>query len=392
MPVNISLVSMKIRFRLLWKGFTRTYTSVPPDIRFVVSCAAVAAGIGLPFLFWRYDYGWWGTARLLFVYGAAYATAAFLLFGAYIAIRTVGLLGSGTSIAATLITIREYVISSMRTLFILYCASACMIFFGITFFSSVSFERFSQTTLAVAALETVENMPFAFSIGASSVFADVPVIETIIRGGYLQTVGWLVVTWFVLGVIAQRSARKLLVAQVAAFVIAIPIWMAVPTGSPQMLYQQSILGAAHTIEPEILLHGVSESTAHVLEILAETWRFNPNMYIPASALPSMHSVWAILLWWYSRRVGLWWSGPMTIIALGSLIGTVYYLQHFFIDIAAGMVLAAVAIALASRIVGESSDGGWYQLFDDIRTDIEKLWKRVRLDVQNRFVRTESKTL
>jgi membrane-associated phospholipid phosphatase len=71
--------------------------------------------------------------------------------------------------------------------------------------------------------------------------------------------------------------------------------------------------------------------------------------LPTSTIPSAHIFWASIVGYYLFRTKKWLGWITLPVLLASSFGTVLLAQHYFLDIPAGMAVAAIAIWLAEGI-------------------------------------------
>lgn len=169
----------------------------------------------------------------------------------------------------------------------------------------------------------------------------------------------LIIASVILSYIARDRFRELLVAFCVGILVMIPIWLMIPALSPQdrfidnvyalpMPSQIAIAVANYHPQPEIVafLQSIRNGKADL-----------PAM--PTSTFPSAHVFWATLAGYYLFRAKTWrrWLGWIALpFLLASTFGTVLLAQHYFIDVPAGLAVAAFAIWLAHDITSSASHG------------------------------------
>jgi hypothetical protein len=136
----------------------------------------------------------------------------------------------------------------------------------------------------------------------------------------------------------REAAEQFIVANAAAFVISFPIFTMMPAIGPWVGSSFAGSAAQKACEASIVaLHGGSK-TAVVVGVVC---------------FPSFHVIWAMLSAW-----SLWAIPSLrvagAVMALLVVVSTVTTGWHYFVDVLAGLVVAAVALAIARWIVEPTS--------------------------------------
>ncbi len=156
----------------------------------------------------------------------------------------------------------------------------------------------------------------------------------------------LITAGIILSYIALERFRELLVAFSVGMLFMVPLWLAVPALSPQDRYINNIY---HLPDPPQLALAVQNyhpqpELADFLQSVRVGKASLPSL--PTSTIPSAHVFWAALAGYYLFRAKRWLGWVALPFLSASTFGTVLLAQHYFMDIPAGLAVAALAIWLA----------------------------------------------
>ena len=152
-----------------------------------------------------------------------------------------------------------------------------------------------------------------------------------------------------LAYVSRRHFRELLVAFSLGILIMVPLWLTLPVLSPQDRFINNVYQLPQP--PQVALavesyHPSPQISAFLTAARAEKANLPA---LPTSTIPSAHVFWAALAGYYlfhARRVFGWIALPFLI---ASTFGTVLLAQHYFMDVPAGIAVAALAIWLAHDV-------------------------------------------
>lgn len=138
-----------------------------------------------------------------------------------------------------------------------------------------------------------------------------------------------------------------------AFVVCFPFWIIFPVICPAQMYLSNILH--QPLSPSIAqaISTSSPSPYLVSEVLkyVKEWTDMSGKRLAVSTFPSMHTIWGILLAYsiimvVPKRKYKWIITSIAVlIALLNTLGTVYLLQHYAVDVLAGIIMAIVVIKI-----------------------------------------------
>lgn len=159
--------------------------------------------------------------------------------------------------------------------------------------------------------------------------------------------------------------------------ISLPFWYIFPATSPVIAYlhPSSEIDIPSDISPVLNDYQPNEALQKFFEIRTES---SPDG--PYTTIPSMHIAWVTVLIFYA--IAAW--RPLAIIGIPyfflNIISTVYTLQHYTADIVAGLIVAALAIAITKRIKPEK-EKSIALIIAVIQEDTLPIKKRLRLLAQ-----------
>ena len=163
----------------------------------------------------------------------------------------------------------------------------------------------------------------------------------------------LIVAGIILSYISLKYFHELLIAFCLGILMMVPIWLLLPVLSPQDRFIDNIY---HLPDPS----GIATVVANYhpqpqLEAFLKFVRSGKTDLpaLPTSTIPSAHIFWAMLAGYYLFRAKRWLGWIVLPFLIASSFGTILLAQHYFLDVPAGLAIAALAIWLA-RDVEESS--------------------------------------
>ncbi len=155
-----------------------------------------------------------------------------------------------------------------------------------------------------------------------------------------------------LAYVARVQFRELLVAFCIGILAMIPLWLVIPVLSPQDRFINNVY---HLPDPPLVAAAVAAyhpqpAIANFLVAIRTSKAGLPAL--PTSTFPSAHVFWAALAGYYLFRARRPWNvfGWIALpFLLAASFGTVLLAQHYFMDVPAGLGIAALAIWLAHGI-------------------------------------------
>lgn len=202
------------------------------------------------------------------------------------------------------------------------------------------------------------------------------IISTIIIETYLSITKVMSALFIALLLFNRVLFRKFLLAFVFIPMICLPIWFAVPAISPNEMFRLNLLekDISPAIQAELL--PVQPQVAQFLEDV-RPFKSKPDKgSYSATAFPSMHIAWGmiitifgILLW---RPLALFlipWMGV-------NIIATLYTLQHYAIDIPAGMAMALLSVYIINKAIAYekhylTKGADPYEVIDILQADVKR---------------------
>ncbi|OHA66474.1 MAG: hypothetical protein A2672_01320 [Candidatus Wildermuthbacteria bacterium RIFCSPHIGHO2_01_FULL_49_22b] len=144
---------------------------------------------------------------------------------------------------------------------------------------------------------------------------------------------------------------------VAAFFAGIMIlflgWTLFPAMSPHDRFLDNVYGLSvpPLVQEYVNDYRPQEEIRSFLSYIRE--RKEGLSYLPTTTMPSAHVAWATLLAYYAWRAHRWLGLAVLPFALLSMLGTVLFAQHYFVDIPMGMLVNAGSILLVKRLTKKS---------------------------------------
>lgn len=132
-------------------------------------------------------------------------------------------------------------------------------------------------------------------------------------------------------------------------------WIFFPVLSPQdrFIDNEYNLPVPASVQEYVDAYRPQEEIATFLKDVRE--RKRDLTVLPTSTFPSAHVFWSALVSYYAWRAHKWlilFAFPFAVL---SSLGTVFFAQHYFVDIPAGILVGVVSVWLARRLANSSKD-------------------------------------
>ena len=139
----------------------------------------------------------------------------------------------------------------------------------------------------------------------------------------------------------------------AALLVMFVGWTFFPALSPHDRFLDNVYGLSvpPLVQEYVNDYHPQEEIRSFLSYIRE--RKEGLSYLPTTTMPSAHVAWATLLAYYAWRAHRWLGLAVLPFALLSMLGTVLFAQHYFVDIPMGMLVSAGSILLVKRIIKKS---------------------------------------
>lgn len=145
----------------------------------------------------------------------------------------------------------------------------------------------------------------------------------------------------------ENVRSRFIAAFFVSMTIAIGFWYYFPAHSPHDAFLDNL--SHETIRPElakdIANYHPPQAVGNFL-LMIRDGKTQGRAPLPTTTMPSAHIIWATLLVYYLYRVDrrtLWVSIPYWLL---SSLGTIYLVQHYLIDIPAGIAVGGAAILIS----------------------------------------------
>lgn len=181
--------------------------------------------------------------------------------------------------------------------------------------------------------------------------------------------------------------KRFLFAFVVIVAISLPVWYFIPAYTPLDMYLDNRL--AHSPSPEIQKsldnYQPNENLKFFFEELKKVQK---DKSMGVSTFPSMHVGWSVIILYFCLEI---WP-PLLLLMIPYVmingVSTVFTLQHYGIDVIAGVIAAIVAIYL-SKLIKPSDDSkeissmlrkdflSFRDFLKEALAEIRKIYKRIR---------------
>jgi hypothetical protein len=191
--------------------------------------------------------------------------------------------------------------------------------------------------------------------------------------------------WFFLGFMLvlllikdDRLFVDMFLSCLLCLLLAAPLWYVFPALSPSMGYWHPIipLNSSFDVQPVLALYAPNETLLSYLKEQAAIAEGFPDWFLAITTIPSLHVAWGALFVYFAVRAWL----PLAIIAvpyfLLNSLSAVYTLQHYAVDIPAGIFVAVVALFTIQFLrLNRSRDVTL--LHELLRDDLRRFWNALR---------------
>ena len=226
---------------------------------------------------------------------------------------------------------------------------------AILFISIAAVAMGEANEFAPARLQDVRVIGWEHAIFGNYVFAALGNIHypawlfTFIVFSFENMALFLIGIGILLSYVARNRFRELLVAFCVGILLMIPIWLIVPVLSPQDRFIDNVyaLPIPAQITSALASYHPQQELINFFQSVRKEKVALP--VLPTSTFPSAHVLWATIAGYYlfrARRPWRWLGWVALPFLLASTFGTMLLAQHYFMDVPAGFVIAAIAIWLA----------------------------------------------
>lgn len=164
----------------------------------------------------------------------------------------------------------------------------------------------------------------------------------------------VIIGFLIVFLILVRPAifRKFIFSFVIAGVISFPIWMLMPAISPDLMFRKNYfsLEVSPAMANELSELKMSPSLENFVDEVGEFWMGTDGKKTAVTTFPSMHVAWSLIILFYG--VAAYW--PLVFVlfpwALLNGLATVYTLQHYALDVPAGIIVGLIALWITKILV------------------------------------------
>lgn len=141
----------------------------------------------------------------------------------------------------------------------------------------------------------------------------------------------------------KKKFREMASAFSLGMVLLFSIWIFVPALSPQDRYIDNVYELPVKTEISAILANYSPQK-EIKDFLKEMREWKKNLKnMSTSTMPSAHILWASVFGYYIFKTNRLWGVAAAPLLILSSFGTFFLAQHYFVDVPAGVLTAAVAI-------------------------------------------------
>ncbi len=210
---------------------------------------------------------------------------------------------------------------------------------------------FSQAFLQIDKMVFGVYVPFWFhdsSNGLKPFFDNFSLLIIII---YRSLPFLLGILFSLLFVIKPQYFYKAFLSFVIMFLIGLPLWFFFPAVSPFDAYIYDVFEAPlpQYLQPALSGYDPNVHLESFLRSIKDLNQESRAQFFAVTTMPSMHIAWAVLILFFGAAL---WRPLLVFLVPYFLINafaTVYLLQHYTIDIPAGLIVAIISIYLAIMI-------------------------------------------
>lgn len=145
----------------------------------------------------------------------------------------------------------------------------------------------------------------------------------------------------------DRLFAQMFLSCLFSILVAFPLWYVFPAMSPVIAYWHPIVEPHPSTAVQSVLE-LYEPNGNLLRYMEERVALDegfPDGFLNITAIPSMHISWGTLLLYFS--LAAWRPLALVIVpyVLLNMLSTVYLMQHYAVDIPAGILVALLSILL-----------------------------------------------
>lgn len=151
-----------------------------------------------------------------------------------------------------------------------------------------------------------------------------------------------------------QTFLRLSTALIAAIILSLPIWYRCPALIPAERYLDNILAidSPSFIAPSLAAYTPNTKLTNFQARMRAT-RIGPTQGV--TTMPSMHVAWALIIAFFLFQIApktAWVTLPYNVF---NAIAAIYTLEHYAIDIFAGLIIGIISIFLAQRWIHSATD-------------------------------------
>lgn len=178
--------------------------------------------------------------------------------------------------------------------------------------------------------------------------------EKILLWTYMNIFEVLSIVILVSFILNKKAFRKLIMSFFISWIIALPLWFLFPTLSPDFMFRLNELNAAgvqdikafNNFTPSTLLKNDLQN----LDAVHITNKDPANRLLSISTFPSMHAAWGTIIAYAGMIISPWLGIILIPLSIINDISCVYILEHFFVDVLLGIIIALISIIITELLL------------------------------------------
>lgn len=151
--------------------------------------------------------------------------------------------------------------------------------------------------------------------------------------------------------------------------ISLPVWYFFPVYAPMDMYLDNVTGANFSLDMQKTLHDYKPSPP-LLDFIESMRQRRIGNSLGVTTFPSMHIGWSVIMVFFCFQLYRPLFYVMLPVSLFNALGTIFTLQHYAVDIPAGIIVAFVSIFIAQKMF--RFDGKKSEITKMIKADIRSL--------------------
>ncbi|MES2437166.1 MAG: phosphatase PAP2 family protein [Patescibacteria group bacterium] len=179
----------------------------------------------------------------------------------------------------------------------------------------------------------------------------------------------------------KKVFRILILSIFISHVLGYACWALWPSIAPSEMYRLNILNApiSSDIQASVENMKLSENLTQEIDKIDSFWIDPAGKLLSVSTNPSMHIVWAILVLY--AAMSLWRPSGYILVPwfILNMLGTLFTIQHYGIDIIAGLVLGVATVYIVQKLLRYEErikPYNYLYIADELKQDIKNIYNYI----------------